>query len=64
MLEGGFNRKNFLTAVTLAAGVSMLLTGNVSSLWVLAVMRVFHAAFNSMINPLLYSLVADYYPKN
>lgn len=64
MLDGGFNRKKLLTGVSMAAGVTMLLMGNVSSLWVLAAMRVCHAAFNSTIQPLIYSLVADYYPQN
>jgi hypothetical protein len=49
MLEGGFNRTRLLTGVSLAAGLSMLVTGNINSLTVLAAMRVVHAAFNSTI---------------
>ena len=63
MLEGGFNRQRLLTGAVLASGVAMLLTGNVTSLWMLAGMRVCHAAFNSTIQPLIYSLVSDYFPK-
>lgn len=64
MLDGGFNRKKLLTGLSVAAGITMLLMGNVQSLAVLAAMRVCHAAFNSTIQPLIYSLTADYFPRN
>ena len=64
MLDGGFNRKKVLTGVSVAASVTMLLMGNVNSLAVLALMRVCHAAFNATIQPLIYSLVGDYFPVN
>lgn len=64
LLPPGFNRKLALSTVAIIAGLSMLVTGNVNSLIVLALMRVVHAACNSFINPLEFSLVADYYPKD
>lgn len=64
MLEGGFNRQKLLTYSVLGSGVTMLLTGNITSLWLVAAMRVCHAAFNSTTQPLIYSLVSDYFPRN
>jgi MFS family permease len=64
MLDGGFNRKKLLTGVSVAAAATMLVMGNVNSLACLAAMRVCHAAFNSTIQPLIYSLVGDYFPVN
>lgn len=46
------------------AGLTQLVTGAVDSLAMLCVMRVAHAACNSITNPLFYSLVADYFPRN
>ena len=64
LLPKGFNRKWLLAAVTLIAGLSMSATGWVDSILVLAVMRMVHAAANSVTNPLLYSITADYFPRN
>ena len=64
MLKGGFNRKRFLSTVMLVASTAMLLTGNVTSLAVLAGMRVLHAMCNSTFQPLVYSITADYFPKS
>lgn len=64
LMPKGFNRKYLLAAVTVIAGLSMSLTGWVNSILVLALMRMLHAACQSVTNPLLYSITADYFPKN
>ena len=64
LLPKGFNRKLTLGAVTLVAGLSMGLTGAVNSLGVLALMRVLHASCFSWVNTLVFSLSAEYFPKN
>ena len=64
LLPKGFNRKLTLGAVTLVAGLSMGLTGAVNSLGVLALMRVLHASCFSWVNTLVFSLSAEYFPRN
>ena len=64
LLPKGFNRKLTLGAVTLVAGLSMGLTGGINSLAVLALMRVLHAGCFSWVNTLVFSLSAEYFPKN
>ena len=62
LLQGGFNRKRLLAFTMVLAGLTQIFTGLSNSLAVLILMRVLHAAFNSITNPLFYSLVADYFP--
>ena len=62
LLEGGFNRKRLLAFTMVLAGLTQIFTGVTNSLTILCVMRILHAAFNSITNPLFYSLVADYFP--
>lgn len=62
LLQGGFNRKRLLAFTMILAGLTQLFTGMADSLAVLCVMRVLHAACNSITNPLFYSLTADYFP--
>lgn len=64
LLPPGFNRKIALATVAIIAGLSMSVTGTVNSLIVLTLMRVVHAACASFINPLEFSLVAEYFPKD
>lgn len=64
MLKGGFNRV-FLMSVALAlAGATQVLSGSVNSLLCLSAMRVMHGAFNSITQPLFFSLIVDYFPKD
>lgn len=56
------NRKMFLGAVLILAGVTCGITGAVNSFFVLGLMRVFHALLNTSSNPLSFSLVSDYFP--
>lgn len=56
------NRKMFLGAVLVLAGLTCGITGAVNSFFVLGLMRVFHALLNTSSNPLSFSLVSDYFP--
>ena len=64
MLKGGFNRKFLLVSVIMTAGVSQILTGSINSLLVLALMRAVHGFCNSITQPLYFSLICDYFPKD
>lgn len=57
------NRKFFLGLVVILASLTMGVTGFSSSLGVLAIMRVFHGMLNAASNPLSFSLITDYFPK-
>jgi ACS family D-galactonate transporter-like MFS transporter len=52
-----------LISIVVLSSISSLATGFVDSLAVLALMRVVHASLNSFTNPLMYSLIAQYFPK-
>lgn len=56
------NRKMFLGAVLILAGVTCGITGAVNSFFMLGLMRVFHALLNTSSNPLSFSLISDYFP--
>lgn len=56
------NRKKTMGIVMALAGLCQFLTGSINSFAALCVFRVIHGALNSCINPLSYSLVADYIP--
>ena len=56
------NRKLWLGIMVILASLTMGISGFVNSFAVLAIMRVFHGAFNSATNPLSFSLVSDYFP--
>ena len=64
LMADGFNRKNLLVGVTFLAGATQLATGFVDSLGIMFLMRMAHAACNSVTNPLFFSIVADYFPRS
>ena len=64
MIQGDYSRKLLLAASVLLAGGSMFTTGFADSILVLSLMRIIHGATNSIANPLFFSLVSDYFPKN
>jgi len=57
------NRKLFLGIVVIMASLCMGATGFSSSFGVLVVMRVLHGMLNAASNPLSFSLITDYFPK-
>ena len=46
------------------AGGTLIAQGLVNSLDIFIIMRVIHACFFSIINPLLFATVAEYFPDN
>ena len=64
MIQGDFSRKLLMSLAVSLAGLSMVTTGMTNSLVVLSLMRVCHGAMNSIANPLFFSLIGDYFPKN
>ena len=56
------NRKLMMMAVIAAISCCQLTTGIVDSFLVLAVLRFLHGTISSAINPLAFSLVADFFP--
>ena len=57
-----YSRTMLLGIVTMLASVTMGVSATVNSFAVLAVMRFFHAIFNSATNPLSFSIISDYFP--
>lgn len=57
-----FSRTTLLGIVTILASLTMGVSAAVNSFAVLAVMRFFHAIFNSATNPLSFSIISDYFP--
>lgn len=57
-----FSRTMLLGIVTMLASMTMGVSAAVNSFAVLAVMRFFHAIFNSATNPLSFSIISDYFP--
>ena len=57
-----FNRKNLLSAACLVWSISSFVTGSVSSIAVVGLMRVMLGMSVSFYEPASYSLVADIYP--
>ena len=46
------------------AGLTQVATGMFNSLSLLIIMRMAHAAANSILQPLFYSMIGDYIPKS
>jgi MFS family permease len=53
----------FLGVVVIMASLCMGATGFSTSFGVLVAMRVIHGMLNAASNPLSFSLIADYFPK-
>ena len=61
-ISDNVNRKIYLGIFVILASLTMGISGFTSSFAILAVMRVFHGAFNSATNPLSFGIIADYFP--
>ena len=62
LLKQGYNRTILMTVMLSLAGATALTQGVINSLSVFIIMRILHACFNSVINPLLFGTIADYFP--
>jgi MFS family permease len=62
MLNKSKKRVLILAALTLIVSAFHMANGLTSSFFVLCAMRFLHGAFSSVINPLQFSLIADYFP--
>lgn len=62
LIKPGYNRTLLMTLMVGLAGSTALGQGTVDSLNVFILMRVVHALVNSVINPLIFGTVSDYFP--
>jgi MFS family permease len=46
------------------ASLTIGISGTTDSLFIFALMRIFHGIFNTSTNPLSFSLLADYFPED
>ena len=62
LIKPGYNRSLLIALMVGLAGATALGQGTVDSLNFFILMRVVHALVNSVINPLIFGTVADYFP--
>ena len=62
LLKPGYNRGILMAILLICASCTSLTQGAVNSMVVFALMRMTHALFHSAINPLIFDIVADYFP--